>query len=38
MGKSRVVDEMSKSRFVIPVNLWQPESSGIPTPLLHHFP
>jgi hypothetical protein len=38
MGKSRVVDEMSKFHFVIPVNLRQPESSGIPTPLLHCFP
>jgi hypothetical protein len=38
MGKSRVVDEMSKSHFVIPVNLRQPESTGIPTPLLHCFP
>ncbi|KAF8138816.1 hypothetical protein EV363DRAFT_1445610 [Boletus edulis] len=30
MGKSRVVDELSKFRFVIPVNLLDPESSGYP--------
>ncbi|KAF8554216.1 hypothetical protein OG21DRAFT_1509127 [Imleria badia] len=30
MGKSRTVDEMSKSHLVIPVNIQQPESSGHP--------
>ena len=38
MGKSRVVDEMSKSRFVIPVNLRTPTESGIPPTSLLRFP
>ena len=29
MGKSRTMDEMSKSHFVIPIKLRQPGSSGI---------
>ena len=29
MGKSRVVDEMSKANLVIPVNLREPKSTGI---------
>ncbi|KAF9486228.1 hypothetical protein BDN70DRAFT_988226 [Pholiota conissans] len=30
MGKSRAVDEMAKTHFVIPINIRSPESSGYP--------
>ncbi|KAF8438649.1 hypothetical protein L210DRAFT_2278017 [Boletus edulis BED1] len=39
MGKSRVVDQMARTHFVIPVNLREPRSSGYPPPdkLAHEY-
>ncbi len=31
MGKSRLIDEFSKTHFVIPLNLRDPSSIGIPS-------
>jgi len=38
MGKSHAVDETSKFHFVIPVNLREPNSTGIPTYSFLRFP
>ena len=38
MGKSRAIDEMSKSHLVIPVNLQESESTGIPVYSFLCFP
>jgi len=38
MGKSRTVDEMSKFHFVIPVNLREHDSTGMPSYSLLYFP